>query len=112
MTPPTAAIPGSTTSSARWTTRWRSVGPDHVGIGTDIFLDPTDGVWWRAVTGRLYPEVSQGMTYETHNIAGFMHHADFPAVAEAMLARGYDEATVRKILGDNWRRVFRQVWDR
>ena len=88
------------------------VGPDHVGIGTDIFLDPTDGVWWRAVTGRLYPEVSQGMTYETHNVAGFMHHADFPAVAEALLARGYDEATVGKILGDNWRRVFRQVWTR
>jgi membrane dipeptidase len=88
------------------------VGPDHVGIGTDIFIDPTDGVWWRAVTGRLYPEVSQGMTYETHNIDGFMRHGDFPAVADAMLARGYDEATVARLLGDNWRRVFRQVWDR
>jgi membrane dipeptidase len=87
------------------------VGPDHVGIGTDIFHDPTDGVWWRAVTGRLYPDVSQGMTYETHNIAGFMHQRDFPAVAETMLRHGYDEGTVRKILGDNWRRVFRHVWD-
>jgi len=87
------------------------VGADHVGIGTDIFLDPTDGVWWRAVTGRLYPEVSQGMTYETHNIAGFMHQSDFPSVADAMLRHGYDENTVRKILGDNWRRVFRHVWD-
>ncbi len=87
------------------------VGPDHVGIGTDIFLDPTDGVWWRAVTGRLYPEVSQGMTYETHNIAGFMHQSDFPSVAESMLRHGYDESTVRKILGDNWRRVFGQAWD-
>jgi membrane dipeptidase len=87
------------------------VGPDHVGIGTDIFLDPTDGVWWRAVTGRLYPEVSQGMTYETHNIAGFMHQSDFPAATEAMLRHGYDEDTVRKILGNNWRRVFKQVWE-
>jgi membrane dipeptidase len=86
------------------------VGPDHVAIGTDIFLDPTDGVWWRAVTGRLYPDVSQGMTYETHNIEGFMHQSDFPSVAAAMLERGYDEQTVRKILGDNWRRVFAQVW--
>jgi len=55
--------------------------------------------------------VSQGMTYETHNIAGFMHQSDFPAVTEAMLRHGYDESTVRKILGDNWRRVFRRVWD-
>lgn len=28
-----------------------------------------------------------------------------------MLRHGYDETIVRKILGDNWRRVFRQVWD-
>ena len=87
------------------------IGPAHVGIGTDIFLDPTDGVWWRAVTGRLYPEVSQGMTYETHNIEGFMHQSDFPSVADAMLRHGYDEPTVRQILGDNWRRVYGQVWD-
>jgi membrane dipeptidase len=87
------------------------IGPAHVGIGTDIFLDPTDGVWWRAVTGRLYPEVSQGMTYETHNIEGFMHYSDFPSVAESMLRHGYDEPTVRQILGGNWRRVYSQVWD-
>ena len=87
------------------------VGPDHVAIGTDILVDHTDGVWWRAVTGRLYPEVSQGMTYETHNIAGFMRQTDFPAVAQAMLDHGYDKETVRKIIGANWQRVFRQVWD-
>jgi membrane dipeptidase len=86
------------------------IGPAHVGIGTDIFLDPTDGLWWRAVTGRLYPAVSQGMTYDTHNIDGFLRLADVPSVAEAMLRRGYDEATVRQILGDNWRRVYGQVW--
>jgi membrane dipeptidase len=85
-------------------------GPDHVAIGTDIFLDPTDGVWWRAVTGRLFPTVSQGMSYETHNIAGFMHQSDFPSFAEAMLRHGYDEITVKKILGGNWRRVYGQAW--
>jgi len=86
------------------------VGPDHVAMGTDIFADPTDGVWWRAVTGRLYPAVSQGMTYETHNIAGFMHQSDLPAVAEAMLKHGYDENTIRKVLGESWRRVYSQAW--
>ena len=85
-------------------------GPDHVAIGTDIFLDPTHGVWWRAVTGRLYPAVSQGMTYETHNIAGFMHQSAFPSVADAMLRHGYDELTVRKILGENWQRVYGEAW--
>lgn len=87
------------------------VGSEHVAIGTDIFEDPTDGVWWRAVTGRLYPDVSQGMTYETHNIAGFMYQTDFPTVAEKMLERDYGVETVRQIIGDNWVRVFRKVWD-
>ena len=86
------------------------VGPDHVAIGTDILIDPTDGVWWRAVTGRLYPEVSQGMNYETHNIEGFMHQTDFPAVVRAMSGHGYGSDVIRKIIGENWRRVYRQVW--
>ena len=88
------------------------VGPEHVAVGTDIFVDPTHGVWWRAVTGRLYPEVSQGMTFATHNIAGFAHQTDFPAVAQAMLDHGYDDATVRLIIGQNWQRVYHRVWDR
>lgn len=87
------------------------VGPEHVAIGADIFEDSTGGVGWRAVTGQLYPEVSQGMTYETHNIAGFMRQTDFPAVFERMLDHGYSEQTVRQIIGDNWVRVFKKVWD-
>jgi membrane dipeptidase len=86
------------------------VGPDHVAIGTDSGLDPTDGVWWHAVTGRLYPEVSQGMTARIHNIAGFEMQTDFPLVAQAMLNYGYEEKTMRQILGQNWLRVFGQVW--
>jgi microsomal dipeptidase-like Zn-dependent dipeptidase len=39
-----------------------------------------------------------------------MHQTDFPAVAQAMLDRGYDEETVRKIVGHNWLCVFRHVW--
>ena len=27
-----------------------------------------------------------------------------------LLARGYGDADVRKIMGENWLRVFRQVW--
>jgi membrane dipeptidase len=88
------------------------VGSDHVAIGADILVDATDGVWWRAVTGRLYPDISQGMTYETHNVSGYMHPTDMPTVANAMLSHGYADETVRKIIGANWRRVFGRVWDR
>lgn len=57
------------------------VGPDHIGIGSDF-----DG------GGRLVEDMSQ-----------------LPLVTEAMLGRGYSEAVIRKILGENLLRVFERV---
>lgn len=60
-------------------------GIDHVGIGTDF-----DGV-----DGQL-PE-------------GINSAADLPKVTEALMARGYSAEDCRKILGENFLRVFREV---
>jgi membrane dipeptidase len=62
----------------------RRVGIDHVGIGSDF--DGYDGVT------RGLEDVSR-----------------LPALTAGLLRRGYDEAAVRKILGLNLLRVFRQV---
>jgi membrane dipeptidase len=35
----------------------------------------------------------------------------FPKVTEGLAGRGYSEADIRKILGGNFLRVFRQVFD-
>jgi membrane dipeptidase len=86
------------------------VGVDHVAIGTDIFADPTHGTWWNSNTRMRYPEICGGMTYETHGLARFEHHTEFPAVVEAMLKHGYSEADIVKIAGANWMRVFRAAW--
>ena len=58
-------------------------GIDHVAIGTDF-----DG------GGELQ---------------GFEDASRFPQVTEALLRRGYDEEEIRKLLGENFLRVFRQV---
>jgi membrane dipeptidase len=86
------------------------VGMDHVGIGTDIFADPTHGTWWNSNTRMRYPEICGGMTYETHGLLGFEQHSQFAGVVEAMLTHGYQEADILKIVGANWLRVFRAVW--
>lgn len=86
------------------------VGVDHVGIGTDIFADPTHGTWWNSNTRMRYPEICGGMTYETHGLAGFEHHTEFPAVVEAMERRGYSQGDIVKVVGGNWLRVFRAAW--
>lgn len=59
-------------------------GPDHVGLGSDF-----DGV----------PCVPQGMDDATF----------LPRLTYALLAAGHDEATVRKVLGENLLRVFAAV---
>lgn len=86
------------------------VGVDHVGIGTDIFADPTHGTWWNSNTRMRYPEICGGMTYETHGLQGFEHHTEFGTVMEALLTHGYKEADIAKIAGGNWMRVFRAAW--
>ena len=54
------------------------VGPDHIGLGSDF-----DG------GGNLLKDMSQ-----------------LPYVTEALLGRGYQEDVIRKILGENWLRLF------
>ncbi|HEY8496697.1 MAG TPA: dipeptidase [Limnochordales bacterium] len=60
------------------------VGPDHVGLGSDF-----DGIDSTPI--------------------GLEDVSRLPALTEALLARGYDEASVAKILGGNFLRVFQSV---
>jgi membrane dipeptidase len=59
-------------------------GIDHVGLGSDF-----DGT----------PSMPEGMDSA----------ADLPKITEGLLKRGYTAAQIRKILGGNFMRVFRQV---
>ena len=58
----------------------RLVGDDHVGIGLDM------------EAGGPYPQNFDATSY--------------PSLTESMVARGYTPARVRKILGENWLRLF------
>lgn len=59
-------------------------GPDHVGLGSDY-----DGI----------SKVPEGLEDPSR----------LPALTEALARRGYDDETIRKILGENFARVFRLV---
>lgn len=63
----------------------RIAGVDHVGLGSDF-----DG-------------------FDGEPVAGLENGSHFPHITAGLLARGYDEAAVRKILGGNLLRVFEQV---
>ncbi|HDH96752.1 MAG TPA: hypothetical protein ENF73_03385, partial [Proteobacteria bacterium] len=66
----------------------RTIGIDHVCLGSDM-----DGFLWVTVRG------IQGVE-------------DYPLITEMLLRRGYSDEDVQKILGLNFLRVYRAVWDR
>ncbi len=83
------------------------VGARHVALGLDwvyceeMFRDVL------AVNKVAYPTDEKG---------GYVTRAEFfppdriPEIAERLLQRGYGEADVRAILGENWLRLAEQVW--
>jgi len=91
------------------------VGIDHVAIGTDMSHGTyPDGDLVRArpnAGGAGYPElIESSPRSRLRYVEGFDDYGQIAAVAEALQARGYSEADVKKILGENFLRVFRAVW--
>jgi membrane dipeptidase len=84
------------------------LGPDHVGIGTDFTEGRAEGFLERAF-GRNAPS---GVTPDWPWVGprGFRTVDDFPNVTAGLVGRGYDEATVRKIMGENFLRVLGAAW--
>ena len=82
------------------------VGPEHAGIGLDYCRDVKSvGVWTLANTDMWPP--NKGVPFgET----AFVQPEQLLEIADILLARGYAEADVRGILGENFARVARQVW--
>jgi len=82
------------------------VGVDHVGIGTDIYESYTK-ISWESSTKRMYPSP---WIYETMLSEGLSRISDLPDVTRGLVARGYSDDDILKILGGNWLRVFEAVW--
>jgi len=83
-------------------------GVEHVGIGTDFFEGKTAATW---LTNTIYPEfTSKYATVDSRRATGFGGISELPNVVEGLLNRGYSEDDIRRVLGENFLRVFRQVW--
>ena len=87
------------------------VGIDHVGIGTDWPMPQTK---WMALAFKKYVAASMGFAPgdgpSVEWIHGLKDYRSFINVTRGLVARGYSDEAVRKVLGENWLRVFEQVW--
>ena len=93
------------------------VGDDHVGLGIDYYWIQAAFTGLEEAT-RLYEEfVAAGKwrpeSYPPppiHYPDGIETPRDLRNLTRRLLERGYSEEATKKILGDNWVRVFGEVW--
>lgn len=84
-------------------------GEDHVAIGTDFTQDVTDAGMQYFVHdkghGRRLLEIK-----EVVNPKEFGRIDQFPNLTAAMAKRRWGETRIRKVMGENWLRIFGEVW--
>lgn len=88
----------------------RLVGVDHVGIGTDW---PMSDVLWSLVYFKenIAPKLgfAKGDGPSTETVAGLEKYSYFINFTRGLVARGYTDEEIAKIMGGNWLRVFEDI---
>lgn len=83
------------------------IGVDHVGFGPD-FGQGRAAVWAMRNRVVLPPDVfGEGFLVYAK---GFENPSQFPNVTRTLIQRGWSSSEIRKVLGENWLRVYKQVW--
>jgi len=88
------------------------VGIDHVGIGSD---------WPMSMPLWMMENIAKKVAHEigfrkedklptTDTLKGFSENKEYINITRGLISRGYSDEDVKKVLGENWLRVFDQVW--
>lgn len=86
------------------------VGVDHIGLGPDFIEGRNQpGYVTERMRHMMAPEAySQQMPW--FYVRGFENIGELPNVAQGLVARGWTADEIRKVMGENWLRVYEQVW--
>jgi membrane dipeptidase len=92
---------------------------DHLGLSTDMSIGTypqhESDVWGNIdfpnITEQYDRHVTSDITSPERNVEGFDDYAQIVDVAEQLLGRGFSDTDVHKILGENYLRVFEEVWE-
>ena len=97
----------------------RLVGSDHVGIGLDLMEFEEAFSKKGVMSSRNFPPERYERIFKPEfkppgvvlgYAKGLESVAQLPNLTQGLLARGYSEEDVAKIMGGNFLRVFREVW--
>lgn len=87
------------------------VGEDHVGIGTDWPMTdilPTLKIFKEKIAHTMGFKKGDGPSTEV--IKGLETYGSFINITRGLVSRNYSEEAIKKIIGGNWMRVFKEVW--
>ncbi|MFM7067494.1 MAG: dipeptidase [Gammaproteobacteria bacterium] len=87
------------------------VGVEHVGVGSDCDLSGYDALPAAQDQALRASYKSSYAFREQLDIEAFGHPRKIFDLTEALLRRGYGDADIVGILGGNFRRMFKQVWE-
>ena len=91
-------------------------GEDHVGIGSDVGIDPfdTSARGMAEFARQLEQRRSAGLSAPEEDrptyVAGLNVPRRMEIIADRLLKAGYSAAATEKVLGGNFARVFTQIW--
>jgi membrane dipeptidase len=84
------------------------VGVDHIGLGPDFMTGRVD-LDAMGMDRELWP-ADVYSDWPWYMVKDFETIVELPKVAQGLLNRGWSAADVRKVLGENWLRVYEKVW--
>lgn len=84
------------------------VGVDHIGLGPDFMTGRADLDAIGMDRDRWPADAYSELPF--HMVKGFETIIELPKVTQGLLDRGWSVAEVRKVLGENWLRVYEKAW--
>ena len=91
-------------------------GEDHVGIGSDVGIEPfdTSPKGMAEFAGQLERRRTSGLSAPEEDRPTYVVGLNVPRrieiIADRLLRRGYSTAVTEKVVGGNFARVFAQIW--
>jgi membrane dipeptidase len=86
------------------------VGVEHLGLGSDMDLDGYDDLAPDELRALRASYKDSYAFRDKIDIEGVDHPKRVFDLTEGLIRRGYTDAQIRGVLGDNFRRVLKEIW--